>query len=197
MSENHTVNKCFRKSESFISGIVRLCPLTHVIHSMFNRGKEMVEDVITVIHDCLKKTHVIFITDYIERGLVWWKIALLTIGPRVFAVACSKSWNSLPQDLRVPSITQGKFRNMLKTVLFEEMLSGRLWGYFPHSSDHLFRIIHVIFRTQFLATAVFWDSVLRAHKTSVIIIILIIIILVLGSFPMYIISSGEDEIKAS
>ena len=51
-------------------------PLTHVIHFMFNRWKEMVKDVITVIHDCLKKTHVIFITDNIERGLVWWKIAL-------------------------------------------------------------------------------------------------------------------------
>ena len=50
----------------------------------------------------------------------------VTIGPRAFAVACPKSWNSLPQDLRVPGITQGEFRNRLKTVLFEEMLSGRL-----------------------------------------------------------------------
>ena len=49
-----------------------------------------------------------------------------TIGPRAFAVACPKSWNSLPQDLRVPGITQGEFRNKLKTVLFEEMLAGRL-----------------------------------------------------------------------
>ena len=49
----------------------------------------------------------------------------VTIGPRAFAVACPKSWNSLPPDLRVPGITLGEFRN-LKTVLFEEMLSGRL-----------------------------------------------------------------------
>ena len=53
-----------------------MVPLTHVIHAMFNRGKEMVKDVITVIHDCTKKTQVIFITDFIERGLVWWKITL-------------------------------------------------------------------------------------------------------------------------
>ena len=39
-------------------------------------------------------------------------------------MACPKSWNSLPQDLRVPGITQGEFRNKLKTVLFEEMLSA-------------------------------------------------------------------------
>ena len=39
-------------------------------------------------------------------------------------MACPKSWNSLPQDLRVPGITQGEFRNKLKTVLFEEMLAG-------------------------------------------------------------------------
>ena len=58
----------------------------------------------------------------------------VTIGPRAFAVACSKSWNSLPQDLRVPGITQGEFRNRLKTVLFEEMLLG----YFSHSSEQLF-----------------------------------------------------------
>ena len=50
----------------------------------------------------------------------------VTIGPRAFAVACPKSWNSLPQDLRVPSITQGEFRNKLKTVLFKEMLADRL-----------------------------------------------------------------------
>ena len=62
----------------------------------------------------------------------------VTIGPRAFAVACPKSWNSLPQDLRVPGITQGEFRNRLKTVLFEEMLSGRLWNYFSHSSEQLF-----------------------------------------------------------
>ena len=50
----------------------------------------------------------------------------VTIEPRAFAVASSKSWNSLPRDLRVPGITQSEFRNRLKTVLFEEMLSGRL-----------------------------------------------------------------------
>ena len=50
----------------------------------------------------------------------------VTIGPRAFAVAYLKSWNSLPQDLRVPGIPQGKFRNKLKTVLFEEMLADRL-----------------------------------------------------------------------
>ena len=50
----------------------------------------------------------------------------ITIGARAFAVACPKSWNSFPQDLRVPGITQGEFRNRLRTVLFEEMLSGRL-----------------------------------------------------------------------
>ena len=50
----------------------------------------------------------------------------ITIGPRAFAVACPRSWNSLPQDLRVPAITQGEFRNKLKTVLFREMLAGRL-----------------------------------------------------------------------
>ena len=49
----------------------------------------------------------------------------VTIGLRAFAVACPKSWNSLPQDLRVPGITQGEFRNKLRTVLFEEMLAGR------------------------------------------------------------------------
>ena len=48
----------------------------------------------------------------------------VTIGPRAFAVACPKSWNSLPQDLRVPGITLGEFRNKLKTVLFKEMLAG-------------------------------------------------------------------------
>ena len=48
----------------------------------------------------------------------------VTIGPRAFAVACSKSWNSLPQDIRVPGITQGEFRNKLKTVMFKEMLAG-------------------------------------------------------------------------
>ena len=30
----------------------------------------MVKDVITVIHDCLKKIHVIFITNFIERDKV-------------------------------------------------------------------------------------------------------------------------------
>ena len=50
----------------------------------------------------------------------------VTIGPRAFAMACPKSWNSLPQDLCVLGITQGEFRNKLKTVLFEEMLADRL-----------------------------------------------------------------------
>ena len=40
---------------------------------MFNRGKEMVKDVIAVIHVCIEKSYVIFITNCIERGLVWWK----------------------------------------------------------------------------------------------------------------------------
>ena len=74
----------------------------------------------------------------------------VTIGPRAFAVACPKSWNSLPQDLRVPGITQGEFRKQVeKLFLFEEMLSDRLWGYFSHSSEQLlfFCNIHVIFRT--------------------------------------------------
>ena len=62
----------------------------------------------------------------------------VTIGPRAFVVACPKSWNSLPRDLRVPGITQGEFRNKLKTVLFEEMLACRLCDYFFHSSEQLF-----------------------------------------------------------
>ena len=36
----------------------------------------MVKDVIAVIHDGIKKSHVIFITNFIERGLVWWKETL-------------------------------------------------------------------------------------------------------------------------
>ena len=52
----------------------------------------------------------------------------VTIGSRAFAVACPKSWNSLPQDFRVPGIIQGEFKNRLKTVLFEEMLSDRPLG---------------------------------------------------------------------
>ena len=36
----------------------------------------MVKDVIAVIHDCIKKSHIIFITNFIERGLVWWKETL-------------------------------------------------------------------------------------------------------------------------
>ena len=56
----------------------------------------MVKDVITVIHDCLKKTHVIFITDFIERGLVWWKIALFD-GPGILdTTAFSRSNPSKP-----------------------------------------------------------------------------------------------------
>ena len=50
----------------------------------------------------------------------------VTILPRAFAVASPKSWNSLPQDLGVPGITQGEFRNRFKTVLFDEILSDRL-----------------------------------------------------------------------
>ena len=44
---------------------------------MFNQEKEMVKDVIAVIHDRIKKSHIIFITNFIERGLVWWKKTLL------------------------------------------------------------------------------------------------------------------------
>ena len=36
----------------------------------------MVKDMIAVIHDCIKKSHVIFLTNYIKRGLVWWKETL-------------------------------------------------------------------------------------------------------------------------
>ena len=36
----------------------------------------MVKDVIAVIHDSIKKSHVIFLTNYIKRGLVWWKETL-------------------------------------------------------------------------------------------------------------------------
>ena len=36
-------------------------------------------------------------------------------------------------------------RNRLKTVLFEEMLSGRLWGYFSHSSEQLFFALSILY----------------------------------------------------
>ena len=48
-------------------------PLTQIVYPMFNRGKEMVKDVIAVIYDCIKKSHIIFLTNYIKCGLVWWK----------------------------------------------------------------------------------------------------------------------------
>ena len=74
MSENHAVNKCFSKKLFFyIWNYTVVVPLTQIIHPMFNRGKEMVKDVIAVIHDCIKKFHVIFLINYIKRELVWWK----------------------------------------------------------------------------------------------------------------------------
>ena len=36
----------------------------------------MVKDVIAVIHDSIKKSRVIFPTNYIKRRLVWWKESL-------------------------------------------------------------------------------------------------------------------------
>ena len=75
MSENHTVNKCFSKKVNLLYQELCDCGSSDACYTRpcLTGGKEMVKDVITVIHDCLKKTHVIFITDFIERGLVRWE----------------------------------------------------------------------------------------------------------------------------
>jgi len=49
----------------------------------------------------------------------------MTIGPRAFAVACPKAWNSLPRHLRRPGISLSVFKKELKTELFREMLENR------------------------------------------------------------------------
>ena len=42
----------------------------------------------------------------------------LTIGPRAFAIFSPSAWNSLPVDLRDPSLSLLSFRKKLKTYLF-------------------------------------------------------------------------------
>ena len=73
-----------RKIESLICLELLDCglvvPLTQIIYPMFNRGKEMVKDVIAVIHDSIEKVSRHFFTNYIKRGLIWWKETLFN-GP--------------------------------------------------------------------------------------------------------------------
>ena len=51
-----------RMRESFIIiwNYTVVVPLTQIIHPMFDRGKEMVKDVIVIIHDGIKKSKVNF-----------------------------------------------------------------------------------------------------------------------------------------
>ena len=43
---------------------------------------------------------------------------LQTYGRRAFSVAGTSAWNSLPDNLRDPSVTRDGFRRLLKTHLF-------------------------------------------------------------------------------
>ena len=135
----------FLKSEMFPFGKVQTTQLniqTRPNAYGFNYASTLYQPVIVIFRRCLKNTAPRYLSDNcipvatlsgrshlrsaVSGSLLVPACRTVTTGPRTFAVACPKSWNSLPQDLCVPGINQGEFRNRLKSVLFEEMLSGRL-----------------------------------------------------------------------
>ena len=56
-----------------------------------------------------------------ERLLIVPRTRTETIGPRGFFHASPAIWNSLPVDLRDPELSNGCFRNKLKTFLFSQI----------------------------------------------------------------------------
>ena len=56
---------------------------------------------------------------------------LSTYGRRAFAVAGPAVWNSLPEDMRDPDVSEDSYRQSLKTFLFSQYRCvQRIWGYF-------------------------------------------------------------------